>query len=202
MTSPDPSIACILLAAGSARRFGGGKLTAPLAGKPLWHWAAGAIERAGFADRYLVVDGTRRDAPDRSGWFRVENSLAAKGMASSIRAGVRAASGHARIVIALGDMPFVAPGHLADLARAPGVVFTRYPDGRPGCPAGFPASIFPRLLALQGEKGAASLFDADGDVRLLSPAHDATWLDIDRPDDLARAEAILARGQSPPNLPA
>lgn len=208
MTAIDPSVACVLLAAGSARRFGGGKLFAPLGGRPLWQWAAGRLEAAGFVSRYLVVKGADDLQPERPGWQRVENPSAEEGIASSIRAGVRAAANHARVVIALADMPFVDPSHLAALARHSGTVFTRFPDGRPGCPAAFPAKAFPDLMELRGDKGAAFLCTALGGTTSTSPGGVAATFDVDSDADLVEAEDILRRGQAsdldqrPPNLPA
>jgi len=208
MTAIDPSVACVLLAAGSARRFGGGKLYATLGGRPLWEWAAGRLEEAGFASRYLIVKHGADPKLERAGWNRVENPSAQEGIASSIRAGVRAAASHSRVVITLADMPFVDPGHLAALAGHGGTVFTRFPDGRPGCPAAFPADAFPDLLELRGDRGAAALCaPLDGTTRT-SPGGAKATFDVDSDADLAQAEEILRRepaldlGQRPPNLPA
>ena len=208
MTAIDPSVACILLAAGSARRFGGGKLYAPLGGRPLCEWAAGRLEAAGFVSRYLVVKGGDDPHPGRPGWQLVENPSAEEGIASSIRAGVLAAAGHARVVIALADMPFVDPNHLAALAGGEGTLFTRFPEGRPGCPAAFPADAFPDLLELRGDRGAAALCASLGGTTRTSPGGASATFDVDSDADLTKAEQMLRRepalylDQRPPNLPA
>lgn len=193
MTAIDPSVACILLAAGSARRFGGGKLFAPLGGLPLWEWAASRLEQAGFVSRYLVVNPGDEALPTRPGWERVENTSAEEGIASSIRAGVQSASGRSRIVIALADMPFVDPAHLAALALGDGVVFTRFADGRPGCPAAFPASAFASLLHLRGDRGAAALCSALGGTTKAPPEGGLTTFDVDSDADLSEAEGMIRR---------
>ena len=191
MTAIDPSVACILLASGSARRFGGGKLSAPLGGLPLWEWAASRLEQAGFVSRYLVINPGDEVQPTRSGWDRIENPSAEEGIASSIRTGVQSASDQSRIVIALADMPFVDPAHLAALARSDGAVFTRFPDGRPGCPAAFPASAFASLLELRGDRGAATLCPTLGGTTKAPPDGALTTFDVDRDADLSEAERML-----------
>ncbi len=191
MTAIDPSVACILLAAGSAKRFGGGKLFAQLGGQPLWEWAAKRLEQAGFESRYLVVDPGVEAQPTRSGWHRVENPLADEGIASSIRAGVQSASGRSRIVIALADMPFVDPSHLAALAFGDGVIFTRFPDGQPGCPAAFPAGAYLSLLELREDRGAAALCSTLGGAIKAPPDCGPTTFDVDRDTDLSKAERML-----------
>ncbi|MBH1944940.1 nucleotidyltransferase family protein [Erythrobacter sp. YJ-T3-07] len=193
MIAIDPSVACILLAAGSARRFGGGKLFAPLNGLPLWQWAASRLEQAGFVSRYLVVNPGDQAQPTRSGWDRVENTSAEEGIASSIRTGVESASGRSRMVIALADMPFVDPGHLAALARSDGVVFTRFADGRPGCPAAFPAGALASLLQLRGDRGAAALCSTLGGTTKAPLDGGLTTFDVDRDADLSEAERMIRR---------
>lgn len=177
----DPGIGFILLAAGRGKRFGRDKLTQDFHGQPLWSWAALAAEEAGFVQRY-IVSGPHSGIPARSGWLAVTNTRAAEGMGTSIAAGVRAAQGCSRVIIALADMPLVEPDHLRQLATADGPVFTRYADRVEGSPAGFPRSTFDRLCDLQGEAGARSL--GLPDATAIAPTSAATLADIDTPADL------------------
>lgn len=183
-----PSIALVLLAAGSGSRFGGAKQVALLAGRPLWTHAAAAAEAAGFATRIIVVpEGLPIEA---AGWRTVVNAQAASGIASSIAAGLGAAGEAERVVFALADMPWVDDGHLRALALARGVVFTAQPDGRRGIPAAFPRDAFARLLTLSGDRGAAAL---DWPASTTLAAASASLRDIDTPPDLARAEGAHMR---------
>ena len=178
----DGTVAVVLLAAGHSRRFGDRKLFADLRGAPLWRWAAKACEDADFGARYLVIgeDWPKSQASD--GWTAVENRQSASGIASSIRKGVEAAGGCDRIVIALADMPRLDSLHLDRLAQGEGLQFTRQADGKPGVPAAFPSSEFDRLLALEGDRGAASL--AIPGAQVLDPPDPGMLADVDTPDDL------------------
>ena len=189
-----PDVALVLLAAGRASRFGGGKLLAPLDGKPLVEWAMEAADAAGFA-RKIVVCRPDDGIVERKGWTRQDNPDADLGLSTSIRCGVEAAEHASRIVITLADMPFVDPGHLRQLGNGSGVEFTAYPDGRRGCPAAFPPSEYPALRALEGDRGAASLDVPD--ARLIAPSDPATLRDIDTPHDLAAASQASARETIP-----
>ena len=180
MVSPDADTALILLAAGRSRRFGSDKLVAAFRGAPLWSWAARAAEEAGFAHRYLVV-GPHSAISPRPGWQVVLNSRADEGMGTSIAAGVAQARRHTRLVMTLADMPLVEPAHLSLLASGEGPVFTQHDDGRPGAPAGFPRSAYPRLAKLAANEGAGSLEWHDADV--IAPGS-ASLQDIDRQEDL------------------
>ncbi|GAB5349730.1 nucleotidyltransferase family protein [Alteriqipengyuania sp. 357] len=185
MTPLDPSIALVLLAAGRSRRFGSDKLTTRFQGKPLWEWAAEAAESAGFVSRYLVVgDHSCLHAP--RGWHTVLNPEAGRGMGSSIAAGITAASGHQRAVIALADMPNIEAGHLRMLGEASGALFTRQADGSAGTPAAFDRESFAQLQTLTGDKGARSLEISRAGC--VEPRGDRMLLDIDRPADLARED--------------
>ena len=189
-----PDVALVLLAAGHASRFGGGKLLARLDGKPLVEWAMEAAEAAGFT-RKIVVCRPGDGIVEREGWTRVENPDADLGLSTSIRCGVAAVEDATRIVITLADMPFVDPDHLSRLGKGSGVEFTAYPNDKRGCPAAFPPSAYPALRALEGDRGAASLDLPD--VRLVAPSDPATLRDIDTPRDLAAASQTAARETIP-----
>lgn len=180
-TRLDPAIALILLAAGRSERFGGEKLVTPYKGKPLWKWAAEAAEDAGFESLYLVT-GFHTSVVASGNWRRVINPDAAKGMGTSIAAGVAAAEDHERVVIVLADMPLIDPAHLRSLAQGTGAIFTRQVDGKAGCPAGFGRENFAALRMLKGDQGArgASLLDAS----TIAPRDPAMLFDVDTQEDL------------------
>lgn len=173
----------VLLAAGQAKRFGGGKLMAEFRGQPLWERAARTAEVIEFSERVVVIEP---DSPigSRLGWVRVENQFAEQGMGTSIVAGVRALTDCDRMMIMLADMPLVSRSHLDRLIAAQGVGFTRYPDGSAGCPAIFPRSVFPLLETLDGDRGARSLNLADAE--LIAPSQKRQLTDIDEFSDLQR----------------
>lgn len=128
MIRPDRVVA-VVLAAGAARRFGGGKLTATLDGRPLVVHAIGTARAAGVGAIVVVVgadaDAVREAAgpalvpPDRT----VENPDWASGLASSVRVGVSAAEGvmpgAEAVLLLLGDQPRVPSGVVDALLGAP-----------------------------------------------------------------------------------
>ena len=101
----------VLLAAGQAKRFGGGKLTAEFHGRPLWERAAETAEAIDFSERVLVIE-PNSPIGSRLGWVQVENQFAKQGMGTSIAAGVRALTDCDRVIIMLADMPLVSRSHL------------------------------------------------------------------------------------------
>lgn len=194
MNPPDfRDIALVLLAAGQGRRFGGAKLDALLAGQPVLAHAAGALATLPFAHRFAVVRpaGPALPGPALPGYTCLPLDPADAPQSRALAIGVAAAqaAGARAVLLALGDMPLVPPAHVRALVAAfdGDRIASRLRDV-PLPPALFGARHFPALRALTGDRGAGALLrDAPG--LALSP--DAA-IDIDTPEDLARAEAALA----------
>jgi len=187
------NIAVALLAAGRSTRFGeSDKLAAELGDRTLIHWAA----EAGLsvpARRWFLVAGPDAGG-DAEGYERLTNPAPTQGLGSSLRIAAAAAAqaGVDGLLILLADMPFIGKAHLGRLASAFGYdgtrpVFSLAPDMAAQPPALFPASLFEALQAIQGDKGARGF--AEG-ASLVSTDPERL-IDIDTPDDLARARALL-----------
>ncbi|MBE3589437.1 MAG: nucleotidyltransferase family protein [Firmicutes bacterium] len=193
-----------VLAAGAGRRFGGDKLHAPLAGRPVLAWTLrGVLEAADLWSLGVVVvtapgeeagawDPPEAPVPVR----RVQNPHAAEGMASSVRVAARCAAeaGAEGLLLCLGDMPAVDGRVLRALTAAwrPGTIVVACGPHGPTPPALFPAADFDALQRLSGDRGARAIWEAAGDRarRLAIPGE--WWRDVDRPEDLAALERLLA----------
>jgi molybdenum cofactor cytidylyltransferase len=98
------------------------------------------------------------------------------------------------MLVLLGDMPLVEPDFLSLLAAAAAPAATIQNDGQPGAPALLSKAMYASLCNLEGDRGAARLLAEQPDLTSLeAPA--GMLIDIDRPEDLFRAEKRLsARG--------
>ena len=184
----------LLLAAGSATRFGSDKLQHALP-----HGVAIAVQaarhlRAEIA-RVIAVVRPGADATARAlaaeGCEVVVCEKAAEGMGASLACAARAADGY---LVALGDMPFVRPSTIAAVreALAAGALLAApYWRARRGHPVGFAGSLRAELEALTGDEGAKRVLAAH-EARLVKvPVGDPGALrDIDRPSDLAPPLAV------------
>lgn len=139
---------------------------------------------------------------DALGYRLLPNPHPERGMASSLRIAAAAATeaGANALLVLLADVPFVATDHLQRLVEAfradeSRPAFSVAPGGVAQPPALFPASFFPALCALDGDKGARGLTSGATLIET-DPNH---LLDIDTPDDLARAQALI--GHAPGLLP-
>jgi len=181
----EPLVA--VLAAGRGTRFGGGKLEAVCAGKPLGRWVLDAVAAAGLA-RGLIVTGPE-GASFAEGWTRVINPAPDAGLGSSLALAARfaAARGEGAMLVLLADMPLVTAAYLRELAAAPAPTATRHADGRPGVPALLDAALIGLAACLTGDRGAGPLL---GQAALLDPPPEMLR-DVDTAQDLAEVERAL-----------
>ncbi len=194
MSPPAPEkafagLALVLLAGGQSARFGGPKLIAPLHGKPLALHAAEMLAGLPFAARYAVIGA---QVPDlvALGYEPVQLDPPGAPQARSLALGVAAAqAGGARaVLVALADMPFVPPEHIRALVSGfDGDRIATVADGVSMPPAIFGAAHFAALTALDGDRGGAVRLKRAPTVAL----DPQLALDIDRPEDLARAAQRL-----------
>ncbi|TIX50658.1 nucleotidyltransferase family protein [Alteraurantiacibacter aquimixticola] len=182
-----------VLAAGEAARFGGGKLDAAVAGKRLAQWVLDAVAGADLDPGIIVVGDKVPTFAAESGWELCVNAKAAEGLGTSLALAAREAQARgSALLVVLADMPLLDPDHLAELAEVDGLAATTWPGHRLGVPALFPADELHALIKLKGDQGAAALLAAREDVQAIPPPP-LMCLDVDTPDDLARAEALLSR---------
>jgi len=185
----------ILLAAGSARRFGAPKLLQPLPdGVPVAAAAAQSLIQV-LPNTVAVVkpgDYALIELFTELGLQVVENSLAAEGMGTSLAAGINA-SAVTRAggwLIMLADMPWIQPTTIAVLAdrlkQGASMVAPVY-AGHRGHPVGFSSRWLQPLRDLSGDKGARELIRDHSDALELFATEDAGVVkDIDYPQDLSR----------------
>jgi molybdenum cofactor cytidylyltransferase len=183
------SIVGLLLAAGSARRFGAQKLLVEVADGVSVAAAAGAHLIAALPRSIGVV---RPADPELSlqltsvGLEVVENGRSVHGMGTSIAAGVAATPDADGWVIALGDMPWIRPETIRAVADAlvrGSSISAPCLDGIRGHPVGFSAIWKDELLALNDDFGARNLI-TPANLDLISPDDPGVRRDIDHPVDL------------------
>jgi len=186
------TIVGLLLAAGSASRFGSDKLL---------HRLPHGVPIAVQAARHLRKEVARAVAVVRPGSDELGALLRAEdcevvvcpnsdeGMGASLACAVQFAGAADGYLVALADMPFVRPSSIAAVRAAlenGAPLAAPYFRTRRGHPVGIAGSFHADLAALQGDEGARRLL-AENERRLVKvPIGDPGVIrDIDRPADLA-----------------
>jgi molybdenum cofactor cytidylyltransferase len=186
------NIVGLLLAAGSASRFGSDKLRHQLP-----HGVAIAVQAARHLKLEIprVLAVVRPDSSELASNLRSEGcevvvcENAADGMGASLACAARAAGEVDGYLIALGDMPFVRRTTIAavrDALAAGAPLAAPYFRARRGHPVALGKTFYKDLLALRGDEGAKKIV-ADNERRLVKiPVGDpGTIRDIDTLGDLA-----------------
>jgi molybdenum cofactor cytidylyltransferase len=187
----------VILAAGAGRRFGGGKLTTPLRGRPLVAYALDVAGRAWAAglltDLHAVVapgDEAVAALARNVGAAAVVNETPEQGLSSSLRCGLAALGDAGAAIVLLGDQPLVRLDVRAVLVAAwherLGILIRpRYAEGagEPSHPVLLDRSVWPLADRLEGDAGLGTLLPAGAagvaviDVAGRNP-------DVDTPADL------------------
>ncbi|WP_394964462.1 NTP transferase domain-containing protein [Candidatus Allofournierella excrementigallinarum] len=186
----------ILLAAGSARRFGENKLLRPLNGKPLYAHGLAALLAAAKARPNAGVTVVSRTpeilaAGRAAGAKAVESPLSERGLSFTIKAALDALEPLAEsdyLLFAVADQPFLTAASVAALleqAAPPTLGATLCFGETVGSPTLFSASLANGLRALKGDSGGRAVLCALGDKCLRVQAKSARELeDIDLPGQL------------------
>ena len=196
VTDRPKNIAAVLLAAGSGSRFGGEKLLHPLEDGVAIAARAARNLVAVLPDVVAVVrwgDFPLYDMLEQEGCQVTMFQGAARGMGASLAHGVAQARAADGWIVALADMPGIAPDSvrkvMAALERGALIARPVY-RGQPGHPVGFGAKLRDALLALDGDTGARAVVDRHaGDVQLIECDDPGVLYDIDRKSDLRSGEA-------------
>lgn len=186
------AIVGLLLAAGSAKRFGSDKLRHELP-----HGVTIAVQAARHLKSevegvFAVVSPNQNELLENLRAEGCKVSIcenAAEGMGASLACAARAAGERAGYLVALADMPFIRPSSIAAVRDALGAgapLAAPYWRSRRGHPVGISGRFFDELLSLKGDEGAKQLLAANEKILVKVPLGDPGVVrDIDTPADLA-----------------
>jgi molybdenum cofactor cytidylyltransferase len=200
------NIVGILLAGGHSRRFGSNKLLHPLADGQAVAVAAGRHLLAAIPDSVAIVRPEALLSEDQApSDQRLVDQLRALGMrvtictedqqemGDSLSAAIRYATADRVVdgfVIALADMPYIAPQTIrvvADALAAGAQIVVPMYQGQRGHPVGFAATFREALQNLHGDEGARAIVQQHQARVIKVEVDDAGIMrDIDMPADLLK----------------
>jgi CTP:molybdopterin cytidylyltransferase MocA len=204
----DTNLHVLVLAAGSASRFGSPKQLVRIGGQPLLHRAVSqATEVAGHAVTVVLGAHADRLTPmlRHSTASILINRNWEEGLASSLRLGVSRLPGScAGVMVTLADQATVTSFDLQRLVsawrRQPDWLIAASYEGHTGVPAIFPGRTFADFSSLRGDAGARSILARHADRCLRIPMPNAA-VDIDRPEDLLKIAGAESEARHPPSAP-
>ncbi len=211
--SSGRDVAAVVLAAGEGTRFGGGKVRAPLDGRPLIVHVLAAVREAGIRrivvvlgrDAGAVLDAVRDVAPDALAGITVAvNPAPERGLSTSLRLGFGVASAAPApdgVLFLLGDQPRVRSAVLRSLCDAPApdgavAVAPRYEEDAAPNPVLLLRAGWPMVADLEGDRGLGPLLAREA-ARVIRVSVPGANPDIDTRADLA-ALAVPGGGAAAP----
>ena len=179
-----PRIGCVVMAAGSASRFGTNKLAAQIDGKTLLCRALEAVPPACFAQVVVVTQHPEAaEAARRFSFTPVENQHPDWGISHTISLGLDALQDCDAALFLVSDQPLLRQASVAELVdlyrRHPSHIVALGHNGVRGNPCLFPARFFPELCALEGDRGGSSVIRRHEDALRLVEAAEPELSDCD-----------------------
>ena len=169
----------LVLAAGAASRFGGGKLLATIGGRPMLQHVLDAMADAGVGEVVVVLGDDAAAIDGASAWrgeHRVVNPDPGRGLASSLQVGFEAVPATAKaVLVAVGDQPLVSGAVIealldgkADAARP--VAMPTYDDERGRNPVLLRRAAFGLVAEASGDRGLGPVLAAHPEMVAEVPA--------------------------------
>lgn len=184
-------IGCVVMAAGSAARFGRNKLAAEVDGKTLLRRALEAVPLNRFSRVAVVTQYPEAAALAREFAFTpVENTHPDRGISHTISLGLDALGDCDAALFLVSDQPLLEQASVAGLVDFyclhPSHIAALGHGGVRGNPCLFPARFFPELRALREDHGGSAVIRRHEDALLLYEVPARQLTDVDTRQALDR----------------
>jgi len=194
LSSKNPPVGVVLLAAGGGSRFGGAhhKLLTSVAGKTVFEWALQSALAANIGPVAVVwgsVELPRHEASEAVTYLH--NTEWATGMASSVQSALHWANqrGLQSVVIGLGDQPCIPPSAWTAVAKSTSPLAVATYAGVRANPVKLHAEFF-ALVPQTGDEGARSLLRSHPELVAEVPCS-GSGIDVDHVEDIERVASII-----------
>ena len=192
-------VSAVILAAGTSSRMGQAKQLLPLGRSIVLAQTLALVQAAALHEIILVLgasaDTIRSQLSSPQELKIAVNPAYQQGIASSLRAGLSAVDPNSdAALIILGDQPFIRPQTLhrivEEYRRSQAQIVIPTHQGQRGNPVLLDRSVFPEVMALEGDVGSRAIFarHLDGIVNV-EVEDSGILLDLDNPADYERLKA-------------
>lgn len=199
-------LGCLVMAAGSATRFGENKLAARFGGKMLIERIFEAVPAEKFSSRVVVTQyGEIEALAPHFGFAAVRNDRPELGISRTIRLGLEALKDCDAVLFCVADQPLLRRETIAAevdfFLEHPESIVALSSKGKRGNPCLFPARFFPELMALEGDKGGRSVIAQHEDAVLLYEASEEELIDVDTVETLDALTRASRPEDRAPSIP-
>ena len=182
-------IGCVLMAAGSARRFGENKLAKEVIGVPIFRRALETIPADSFEKVVVVTQSDYFSEYVKEYHFTdIHNNEPEKGISRTIRLGLSSLQECDGVLFSVSDQPLLrcqSVRKLVELWRTqPEKIASLGHDGQRGNPCIFPARFFPELMALRGDTGGGAVIRRHKEDLVILETDPRELMDVDTPEAL------------------
>ena len=186
-------IGCVVMAAGSSRRYGDNKLAAQLRGRSLILRALEAVPTEQF-DTVVVVtqypEIMRLAAEFR--FAAVLNEHPEYGISHTIKLGLTSLRDCDGVLFQVSDQPLLRRESVAELVQlwkqTPESIAAMAHNGVRGNPCLFPSRFFPELLALREDHGGNAVIRRHEEDLVLLDVEERELTDVDTPEAMKQIE--------------
>ena len=189
-------LGCVLMASGTASRFGKNKLEAEFCGTTLFCSALKSIPKDAFNEVIVVVSNEAHEALAKDfGFCTIINTAPSLGQSHTISLSVKVLFKMDALMFMVADQPLLTQKTICALIsfykkNQSSIVAPSY-MGRRGNPCIFPKEFFTSLLELKGDVGGNEVIKANENRLKLYEIKDARELiDVDTPEALSLLEAL------------
>lgn len=189
-------LGCLVMAAGSASRFGENKLGICFDGRTLFARALDAIPSKLFSAVTVVTQyPAAAELAAARGFSVIENRQPELGISHTIHLGTRAMEDCDGILYLVSDQPLLSADSVRKIVaawkKAPEMIVGACHDGHHGNPNLFPSRFFPALLALSGDRGGSRVICTNPDAFLPVEVGALELTDCDTPQQLAALKSAI-----------
>ena len=182
-------IGCVIMAAGSAVRFGSNKLATLLDGQSLIRRALEAIPTEMAQQTVVVTQYPEISMLAKEYSFTdIFNEHSEKGISETVKLGLSHLLDCDGVLFQVADQPLLQRETVAALIdfwqQHPDCIAALGHNGQRGNPCLFPARFFPELMALEGDRGGSAVIRRHPEALLLLEADAQQLADADTPEQL------------------
>lgn len=193
-------IGMILLAAGSASRFGESKLETLIGKRSIIKYILSSIPKESYA-KIAIVAATQNilDTAKRYGISGAINDKPELGIARSIKIGTELMEGMDAYMYCVSDQPLLAKSTIENMINAYGrnTILALSCDGKRGNPVIFPSFLHDELISLKIDESGQKVINAHLDIlKLYDIADSIQLMDIDTKEDLDDIIKIIDKKHS------